>query len=609
MVARMRREIEAARLFGDCPHVMPVLDHSPAFDWFIMPLADATASTLAGELARPEALRELVEAVCAALRVPHEQGWIHRDLKPDNLLWLDGRWVVADWGLGRRPRGQTTDAGRTRMGTAFGTEGFAAPELAVDAHAAGPQADVYSIGQIIGWALTGRLPHANIALLPADGPWRTIVKAATAHDVQRRLASVDDLLATMADELDSPDAVIERGRQLLADARAGDPGAGPRLLRLAAQSGEHYQALQEDLLGLDNEQIRMAVAADPSSAAEIVRMLRGPVPGGSAVARERGVAWLLVVARQAEVVEQWDLLDEAIDSLLVLSGQADDLDILARVAEWMATRAGQAASSLAVALRRLPAHPQVRTAVSGNPGTDHRILRALRSRTAAGPTPAAPQRGRKRLLLGAAAVLLAASAIGTVALVDWGPPGEPQAKQSGNPIAGLPRKPGELALFPMEDFVEPWNGYPSWAWCSSEIGEEAVNGSFPARPAGQVHPKQHIRCDNGGGLTAMFAEFKGQADFEVARARYLGADPPANPARGRPIRRRACTSSRGARRSGPWSGATRRTGSSGCWSPTVLAPTSSSCGKGTPGSRAGGSQHLIHVRPSADPLLPSYSQG
>jgi serine/threonine-protein kinase len=39
------------------------------------------------------------------------------------------RWVVADWGLVRRPPGMTTLNGRTRVGVVYGTEGFAPPEL------------------------------------------------------------------------------------------------------------------------------------------------------------------------------------------------------------------------------------------------------------------------------------------------------------------------------------------------------------------------------------------------------------------------------------------------------------------------------------------------
>ncbi|MDQ7907639.1 hypothetical protein RB614_24255 [Phytohabitans sp. ZYX-F-186] len=205
-VARMRREVEAAQLFGSHPHVMPILDFSPGYDWFVMPLADDSAQTRASQLASPQRLRELVTAVCEALREPHQLGWIHRDLKPDNILTHDGRWMVADWGLGRRPRGQTTDPHRTRLGGPFGTEGFAAPELGVNAHIVGPRADLYSIGQIIGWALTQRWPQANVPLLPLAGPWRMIIKAITDLNPDRRLGSVDDLLTLMARELDEPPA-------------------------------------------------------------------------------------------------------------------------------------------------------------------------------------------------------------------------------------------------------------------------------------------------------------------------------------------------------------------------------------------------------------------
>ena len=199
--ARMRREIEAAQLFGANPHVMPVLDNSDVYAWFTMPLAGDTAETLRVQLAEDTNLRELVTAVCAGLGPAHEAGWVHRDLKPSNLLLLDGRWTVADWGLTRRPRGQTTDPDRTRAGAPFGTDGWAAPELSTDAHSAGPQADIYSIGQIIGWAVTGQQPLANIPLIPDGSPWREVVTAATHFDPAHRPATIDDLELLIGREL------------------------------------------------------------------------------------------------------------------------------------------------------------------------------------------------------------------------------------------------------------------------------------------------------------------------------------------------------------------------------------------------------------------------
>ncbi|WP_261566799.1 serine/threonine-protein kinase [Frankia gtarii] len=193
-VARMRREIDASRLFGEHPNVMPVLDADPESRWLVMPLATGTARTYIDELRKPGQLYRLVSSICEALRQPHNMGWIHRDLKPENVLLFDDRWTVADWGLGRRPHGETSDPGRTRTGTGFGTEGFAAPELSLDAHEVGPPSDVYSIGQLIGSIVTGRHPEANIPLVPDSGPWRDIVERTTRYDPSERPSSVDHLL-------------------------------------------------------------------------------------------------------------------------------------------------------------------------------------------------------------------------------------------------------------------------------------------------------------------------------------------------------------------------------------------------------------------------------
>ncbi|MEU5859931.1 serine/threonine-protein kinase [Nonomuraea sp. NPDC047529] len=383
-VARMRREIEAAQRFGNHPHVMPVLDSSPTYDWFVMPLASESAQTLAAVLGTTLALRGLVTAVCDALREPHQKGWIHRDLKPDNILKLNDQWAVADWGLGRRPRGQTTDPRRTQIGGQFGTEGFAAPEQSIDAHAVGPQADIYSIGQIIGWALTGEQPRANVPLLPADGPWRAIVRVASATDPARRPANVDNLLALVARELDDPPVnPISRGTELLTAVRAGDATALERLIEMAAQHAGDYDLYIEILLDLNDSQTRAAVTANPAAVREIVRGV--PDLHSGTVTLEYGdvdrlVSWLLVIARHAEGLGEWDLLEDTAESIFYLD-HWDRWRVQADIQSWLASCSGQAASIVAAALERNPDIHAHFNSLTSDRGVDHRIRSVLSTTT------------------------------------------------------------------------------------------------------------------------------------------------------------------------------------------------------------------------------------
>jgi hypothetical protein len=198
---RMGREIFIGRHYGEHPNVMPVLDADPDGRWFVMPLANGSAASHANRLRRDLGdLRDLVTAVCEGLRRPHGDDRIHRDIKPANILLLNDRWVVADWGLGRQPRGQTSVPRRTRTGTGFGSEGFAAPELSAgDPHDVKASADIYSIGRLIAAILTGESPEQNLPLLPASGPWRPVVAEATHHKPTDRPQDVDEFLRLLKD--------------------------------------------------------------------------------------------------------------------------------------------------------------------------------------------------------------------------------------------------------------------------------------------------------------------------------------------------------------------------------------------------------------------------
>ncbi|MEU8295623.1 serine/threonine-protein kinase [Streptomyces pseudogriseolus] len=357
---RMRREVEIALRLGDSPHVMPVLDFSPAHDWFVMPLAEATVEDKRTDLQQPTQLRALVDAVAAGLADAHRHDWIHRDIKPSNVLLLDGRWVVADWGIVRRPRGQTSTAGLlTRAG--IGTEGFAAPELSVDGHDITPASDIYSLGQLIGWILTGTWPQANRPLLPPPGPWFGVVRQATQLDPAHRPQSTDDFLALVERETGSYNELpIVRAQRLLENANErGDTAAAAQLLALAADQPGSYELYLDAVTRLDVAAAEAALLANPEQTTAVLHALTAHAAGdrgdwASWDEADRTIWWLLDVARLAAEHNQWSMLDAAVQGICDWDGRWDRWDPRNTIRDWLRTLTGQAAATVASALRAQP---------------------------------------------------------------------------------------------------------------------------------------------------------------------------------------------------------------------------------------------------------------
>ena len=290
---RLAREIDAGLQIAH-RNAVPVLDSSLEEGWFVMPLADETLEDRQTQLAADDdALVRLLRRVGNALHVAHEATWVHRDIKPANILRFtrEGkyRWAISDWGLSRRPAGTTTSPGLTRTGYAYGTEGFAPPELSLNAHHASAAADVYSLGQVIGWVRTGQTPQANIPLLPPSGPWRTVVAEATRRNPQDRPQTIAEFLDLVETELDPlPEPPTARAQQLLDQAEGGSAESAVALLRMGTADPGSFVLFSEFVANLGAAAVRAAAKQHPELMIEVMDAL------GSVGADERFIPFHVV---------------------------------------------------------------------------------------------------------------------------------------------------------------------------------------------------------------------------------------------------------------------------------------------------------------------------
>jgi serine/threonine-protein kinase len=118
------------------------------------------------ELPVSDAIRIATE-IAEALDYAHRHGVIHRDIKPDNVLFHDGRALVADFGIalagsrGGAGTGGIGGARITKTGTSLGTPQYMSPEQAAGEHTLDPRSDVYALGTVLYEMLAGEPPFTG----------------------------------------------------------------------------------------------------------------------------------------------------------------------------------------------------------------------------------------------------------------------------------------------------------------------------------------------------------------------------------------------------------------------------------------------------------------
>jgi eukaryotic-like serine/threonine-protein kinase len=218
MTERFRREAEAAARLVH-PFICPVLDFGQQGETVYIVMPFLSGGSLADRVQRERNVAPAIAAAAAAqvavaLEHAHIRGVVHRDVKPDNILFDDeGNAFITDFGIATaRFHGRLTASGR-----AMGTPHYMSPEQAMGKLVDG-RSDLYALGVVMYEALVG--------FPPFDGADAFSVGYKHVHEKPVELLEIDSRLPSALTTIimrcleKSPDDRYERGSEL-ADALLG----------------------------------------------------------------------------------------------------------------------------------------------------------------------------------------------------------------------------------------------------------------------------------------------------------------------------------------------------------------------------------------------------
>ena len=163
-VERFRREAQSAAALTH-PNIVAVYDWGKVNATYFIAMEYVEGKTLATILKERGRLSpihtcDVIAEVASALSFAHENGVVHRDIKPGNILiGTSGQVKVADFGIARA-LGTGVDEALTEIGSVMGTATYLSPEQAQGAQP-DPRSDIYSLGVMMYELVAGKAPFVG----------------------------------------------------------------------------------------------------------------------------------------------------------------------------------------------------------------------------------------------------------------------------------------------------------------------------------------------------------------------------------------------------------------------------------------------------------------
>ncbi|GEM_PF-1385333 len=214
---RFLKEAETAANLNH-PHIVTIYDVGQAGEsyFMVMEFLDGTlkerirrAHEKSGRGLEPQEAVRVLDAMARALEYAHHQGYIHRDIKPDNIMFRDRETpVLVDFGIAKAIG---TSTKLTKTGMSIGTPHYMSPEQIRGQEVDG-RADLYSLGVLFYEMLTGDVPykatdyiavvmkHLNdpVPALPPDlKRFQPLLERMMAKDKEKRFQSGAELLKAL----------------------------------------------------------------------------------------------------------------------------------------------------------------------------------------------------------------------------------------------------------------------------------------------------------------------------------------------------------------------------------------------------------------------------